>query len=63
MREKLIGALIGLIIGIILASIFYSFYVSTYPQATDTDKGVILFVCVIVVVGLGFVGFQKGEDP
>jgi len=62
-KGKMLGALVGFVLGIILAAWLYSFYVSTNPQATDMDKGVILFAGLMILVGLAVVGFQVGEDP
>ena len=63
MKWKLIGALIGLVIGLFLTSWLLSYYVSVNPQATDTDKGAVLFVGLIGTFALGVIGFKVAGDP
>lgn len=63
MKERLFGALIGCVIGLIVTLFLYSFYVSANPQATEMDKGVILFAGVVVIFALSVIGFKIGEDP
>jgi len=38
----------------------HNFYVSTNSQATNTNKGLVLFICMVVIVGLNIIGFQSG---
>lgn len=64
-RLTVLFALGGFLVGLFIGLFVFNFYLTSYPQATDTDKGLMVIVLMVVIISFTLMGYKLGEkyDP
>ena len=61
-RRKWVGALIGFALGLYVASTVFITFFSEYSFVTNFDKGIVIFIYLLVVGAFSFFGVYCMSD-